>query len=65
VLMTPSRRSMFGCLLVADVVVDRSTTGRISGGFNGNWVDRHAAQGTGADPLDEKNHRNYSGLKAQ
>jgi hypothetical protein len=44
------------CLLVADVVVDRSTTGRISGGFNGNWADGIAAQGTGVDPMDEKNH---------
>ena len=49
---------MFVCLLVADVVVDRSTTVRISGGFNGNWADGIAAQGTGVDPLstDEKNH---------
>ena len=47
---------MFVCLLMADVVVDRSTTGRISGGFNGNWADGIAAQGTGVDPMDEKDH---------
>jgi hypothetical protein len=38
------------------LVVDRSTTGRISGGFNGNLVDRIAAQAIAADPKDEKNH---------
>jgi hypothetical protein len=40
---------------MADVVVDRSTTGRISSEFNGNWLDRNGAQATRADPTDEKN----------
>jgi hypothetical protein len=45
-----------GRIAIARPLVDRSTTGRISGGFNGNRVDTIAAQVTGVDPMDEKNH---------
>jgi hypothetical protein len=36
-------------LTTGQLVVDRSTTGWISSGFNGNWLDGTAAQATRAD----------------